>query len=511
MMDKEYLLSSVRLRDSKTDIERAKNIENRDRRNAFESDFGRVVFSSACRRLHDKTQVFPLTSDDNIHSRLTHSIEVMSIGRSFATDLFDNELFKETFKPAEMSNTDFYRSLESILMTTCMVHDIGNPPFGHFGETIIQNYFQDLFDKLRLAVKKENPEENNVIIKNLFSIKGANKEQQLDDLNKFLDPNNPELLDFTEFDGNAQGFRVLTKLQFLNDLSGLNLCSGTLAAYLKYPNLGEKDKYFASKHKHGVFSTEKNELTQVMKNCKIDSIDEFAYNRHPFSYLMEAADTICYLIMDYEDAISKGWLKYSDLCKILCDNVNGRKVVDQAKSHYDEADPDKKKIVQLRSDLMSYFVNQAVNRFLSNLNKIINGDFKEELLFDKADPNDLAQLMSDTSRDWVYSHKEIESLEITSSSILTGLMDNYIKYFFHKDQQFRNRAKHIISHTCFNTTLQEHLLMSGSQAKAWEVYNRFDPKNLTIGERFRIVRDFVSGMTDKFALSNYQKLTGQKI
>lgn len=510
-MDNINYLSSTRLRPSKTDKERLQP-ESKDRRNAFESDFGRVIFSSSCRRLHDKTQVFPLTSDDNIHSRLTHSMEVMSIGRSLAADLYGNDKFKAHFKPEGMEDTDFYRSLESLLMTTCLIHDIGNPPFGHFGETIIKNYFDDLFFKLRNALDSGEPENQNDILKNILSTVGAvHRNSEIDKLKKYFSPDNKELLDFTQFDGNAQGFRVLTKLQFLNDLYGLNLCCGTLGAYLKYPNSGKKDKNIASKRKHGVFSTETEQLRIVMENCNIKRIDDEAFVRHPLSYLMEAADTLCYLIMDYEDAVSKGWLKYDDLCNILCGNANGRMVVEKAKSHYNESDPDKKKIVQLRSDLMTYFVNQTVSRFLSNLDRIIEGDFNEELIYDKSDPQDLAALIYKTSRDNIYAHKEIESLEITGSSVMTGLMDNYIRYFFHKDNQFRNRAKHIVSKTCFNTTLQEHLVVTGSQAKAWDVYKDFDPKDFTVGERLRIVRDYVSGMTDKFALSHYQNLNGQRL
>lgn len=510
MTDYNYL-SSTRLRPSKTDKERLQP-DSKDRRNAFESDFGRVVFSSSCRRLHDKTQVFPLTSDDNIHSRLTHSMEVMSIGRSLAADLYENDKFKARFKPEGMEDTDFYRSLESLLMTTCLVHDIGNTPFGHFGETIIKNYFDDLFFKLRNALDSETPENHNDILKNILSTVGTDhRDSEIDKLKRFLSPDNKELLDFTQFDGNAQGFRVLTKLQFLNDLYGLNLCCGTLGGYLKYPNIGRKNKNIASKHKHGVFTTEEEQLREVMTNCHIKQIDDDAFIRHPLSYLMEAADTLCYLIMDYEDAISKGWLKYDDLCNILCGNANGKMVVEKAKSHYNDSDPDKKKIVQLRSDLMTYFVNQTVSRFLSNLDRIIEGDFNEELVYDKSNPQDLATLIYKTSRENIYAHKEIESLEITGSSVMTGLMDNYIKYFFHKDDQFRNRAKHIVSRTCFITTLQEHLVASGSQAKAWDVYKDFDPKDFTIGERLRIVRDYVSGMTDKFALSHYQKLNGQRL
>lgn len=144
-MEWEKLLNYRRRRESSVDPNRLKISGDTDSRNSFESDFGRVVFSSSCRRLHDKTQVFPLTSDDNIHSRLTHSMEVMNIGLSFAIYLCGNDEFKAK---TELSEIDILRKISPILKTSCLVHDIGNPPFGHFGEVVIQEYFKDLFANL---------------------------------------------------------------------------------------------------------------------------------------------------------------------------------------------------------------------------------------------------------------------------------------------------------------------------------------------------------------------------
>lgn len=144
---------------------------NTDCRNPFESDFGRVVFSSSCRRLHDKTQVFPLTSDDNIHSRLTHSMEVMNIGLSFAIYLCGNQNFKDK---TGFTENDILRKISPILKTSCLVHDIGNPPFGHFGEVVIQEYFKKLFANLE-KVDNENNDANEI---SRFIYDGLNKSQK---------------------------------------------------------------------------------------------------------------------------------------------------------------------------------------------------------------------------------------------------------------------------------------------------------------------------------------------
>ncbi|OZT02599.1 dGTP triphosphohydrolase [Prevotella sp. 885] len=242
------LFSGIRLRPSQTDGRRANHEMKYDYRSPIESDLGRVIFSSACRRLHDKTQVFPLTSDDNIHSRLTHSMEVMSIGHSFALNLFEIPAFKEKIGVDASDANQCIRKLrdfDSLLATICLAHDIGNPPFGHFGETALQCYFERLFNDLKDDLnqsEKTHVFHHPIILGMLKTAKDGEQDSVVKDLSAFLDDNNLSKLDFTCFDGNAQGFRVLTKLQFLNDLYGLNLTSASLAAFIKYPNFGPKDK-----------------------------------------------------------------------------------------------------------------------------------------------------------------------------------------------------------------------------------------------------------------------------
>lgn len=517
-------LCSERLRASRTDGERTRKGSS-DKRTNICSDFGRVVFSSACRRMHDKTQVFPLTKDDNIHSRLTHSLEVMTLGRSFAVDLMVKPKFRKLFKPEGMDNRTFYIELDSLLSTICLSHDIGNPPFGHFGETTIQKYFTKMFDDLRIDINIGNYQ-SPILYGLLHTIdndkkldekkKEERKQKCLDNLKDFLNPDNSELLDFTSFDGNAQGFRVLTKTQFLNDLYGLNLTYASLASFLKYPNFGKpcKEEGIAL-HKHGVFITEREFVKKVMDGCNISKLDHKpSYSRHPFSFIMEACDTICYLVMDIEDAYNKGWISFEMIEHLK--NSKLKKVLRTSKTHYDKDNPERKKIVQLRVDLINYFVSYAMRRFMKNLQNIIDGSFNEELLFDKKDKNCLASFLSDFSVKNIYSQREIQSLELTGDAVLTGIMDHYVKFLFSEDESYRMKGKKLISHASFYTTLQEHLNMEANNdskkaKKAWLEYTNFDPKDLTFGERIRIIRDFVSGMTDRFALLHYQKLNGQKI
>lgn len=503
-------LSYYRLRDSKTDERRKTGDLQSDKRTPIESDYGRLVFSSAFRRLHDKTQVFPLTDNDNIHSRLTHSMEVASVGRSFALMICGDEELSRRLG-FETNNVVLWKDLASLMEVICLAHDIGNPPLGHFGETAIQNYFEDLFSQLKEDL--ENGNTRNPIIRSELERAGTDKmtPEIRESIWKFVNKENRTYYDYTQFDGNAQGFRILTKLQFLNDLYGLNLTAASLAAIVKYPNVGKKDKKLhKATSKHGVFETEKDYLDTVMGECGIEHINETAYYRHPFAYLMEAADTICYLLMDLEDAISKGWLTYVDVVTMLKEKKQGEEIVKRAGDHFKENDPPKKKVVQLRTEMMSSLVKETFETFRKNYAKIEKGEYKKELVFDK-EKDSLAQMLQDFSRARVYSHKEIESLELTGSAVITGLFDYYIKYLFHHEESYRMHAKHTLSKAVFMATLQEHLDFEHNSNPAWVVYEDFDPKDLAFEEKLRIIRDHVACMTDKYAVEQYQKLSGQKI
>lgn len=512
-MEWNKLFNEGRRRTSSVDLHRFEMSGGTDNRNPFESDFGRVVFSSSCRRLHDKTQVFPLTSDDNIHSRLTHSMEVMNIGLSFAIYLCENDVFKEK---TGLNDVKILRTISPILKTSCLVHDIGNPPFGHFGEIVIQEYFKDLFLNLERTCKNEaNTSEISRFIYNGLS------EDKKNDLKESFLKNECLKYDYIQFDGNAEGFRVLTKLQYLGDLFGLNLTYGTLASILKYPNYESKNKKGdISKHKHGVFFTEKKVLDDIINKCNLINNNEDIC-RHPLVYLMEAADSICYYIMDIEDAIQKQWIKYDDL-KSEIKKLNNENINKKFFSTDDNCKYTKKKWIDLRTKLLTYLMELATNKFVTNIDKIIEGKYNDELI----ENDELTKLLKKLSKEKILSDRDIMSLEVTGEAVISGILNSYIKYFFHTEKSFRDRGKTLISKSIFMTVLheyleehqndndfkyKEHKSIDGKCDTIENLYNEFDVADFSVEERLRVIRDFIACMTDKFALNHLQKLNGQKI
>lgn len=544
-MWKENYLYDKRFRESDADKEREEKIglKKNDPRIACESDFGRVVFSSSCRRLHDKTQVFPLTNDDNLHSRLTHSMEVMNVGLSFALRLSKNKEFLKHIG-MEKEEEEAYRYLSAILKTAGLVHDIGNPPFGHFGEESIKAYFINLFEELEKEINQEkdlkfskNPILNHIIRDNKGMLLNDNeKRTRINELKSFLD--SERKFDYTQFDGNAQGFRVLTKLQFLDDLCGLNLTYATLAATIKYPNVKEKKDSPVHQHKHGVFTTEGLYLKAIAEKCKMCKGE--GYIRHPLSYLMEAADSICYMTMDVEDGCSKrSWLSFGDIQQAF-EGVN-EEIKDQLKFLKPQegkltGQRYKKAVVDMRTGLLAYFIDKTTNTYLSNIKEIEDGTYtgqdsenEGELVYD--DKELVGQRMMGLTKRFILAQREIHSLEIAGDAILKGIMDCLIGLMFNNSKQYRSRGKNFISRSIFLTTLQEHLvdIEVGKEAdnearekkylkeiakpseKAEDEYDGFDVYDFSVEERLRIIRDFVACMTDKFALNFYQKLSGQKV
>lgn len=514
-MEWEKLLNNGRRRESSVDPNRLKISGDTDSRNSFESDFGRVVFSSSCRRLHDKTQVFPLTSDDNIHSRLTHSMEVMNIGLSFAIYLCGN---KDFIEKTGLKEIDILRKISPILKTSCLVHDIGNPPFGHFGEVVIQEYFKDLFANLESVCENKNIA--NEISR--FIYKGLDDSQKRDLKESFL-KNDYLKYDYTQFDGNAEGFRVLTKLQYLGDLFGLNLTYATLASILKYPNYESKNEHgYIGSHKHGVFYTEREALDEIIAKCKLKD-DNGKNCRHPLAFLVEAADSICYYIMDVEDAIQKQWIKYEDL-ELGIQKLDNVEIYNRFFLKKDNIKYAKKKWVDLRTKLITYLMELATKEFVSNLNSIIKGTYNGELIENDA----VTKLLKKLSRDKILSNRDIMSLEVTGEAVISGILNAYIKYFFHTEKSFRTRGKTLISKSIFMTVLHEyvekhqgessfkekygkHESIEGKCDTIEDLYDKFDVGDFSVEERFRVIRDFIACMTDKFALNHLRKLNGQKI
>jgi dGTPase len=443
-MNWEKYLNANRLRTSNRDKEL-------DPRNEFESDFGRVIFSPATRRMHDKTQVFPLTSDDNIHSRLTHSLEVMSIGHSLGLNICEH---KDFIKSLGLEHRELIREIPIILKNACLVHDIGNPPFGHFGETVIQTYFTKLF-------KTEN-----------FGL------------------NEIESEDFTLFDGNAQGFRVLTKLQILEDIFGLNLTYASLAAYIKYPNTDKINKKFLYQKKRGVFQSEKNYLEEIADGCNLYRNTKII--RHPLAFLMEAADSICYLVMDIEDGFNKNLYTYDYIKSKLINISNMEAQFKKLESLYSTQIA---RVVNLRIFLIKRLVDLAVDNFIKNIKIICEGKYNFELIHD--DPSNLANILQKFCFDEIFPKREVQSLELTGHAVLTGLLDYYIQFTFHESKDYRKRAVGLISESVKKVAYKENNVSN------FEELNNY--------YKLRVIVDFISGMTDQYALNHFQKLSGQKI
>lgn len=549
-MDWKKLLSSDRIRKSNPN----------DTRNPFESDFGRIIYSPALRRMHDKTQVFPLTTDDNIHSRLTHSNEVMSLGYTFGMLLCNDKDFVKKIG-FEDNEAELLRIIPIIIQNICLIHDIGNSPFGHFGETIISNYFAKLDeDKMK-------------------------EFHELDDRLK---------RDFLNYDGNAQGLRVLTKLQILNDPYGLNLTYATLASSLKYPNFkiinSEQEKSLAKEgknlenkfiecKKHGVFFSEEEYFNLIIEKTglKIDNREV----RHPLCYLMEAADSIAYYCMDMEDGFNKGIYNIEDIRK----EFEKKKEFDICKKILDTIDTkyvnDSFKIVNIRIKLIQYFVDLAFEKFIKNLNLIEKGEYNKELIED--DKNEIYEIVSGFSKR-IFKSREINNLESTGYSVMVGLLDFYIDFVFKKqNDKFINKAEVLISNSIIDAAIEETLIetcerkvtnkltklktdlnlfsQSGNpNDKLTEEVGKYEemenllnenkdrytklitsqkteyiptgsPESLELAEirgkllekikpefkdldnyyKFRVIVDFISGMTDQYAVKHYQRISGQRI
>lgn len=518
-------MSVSRLRESGTDGKRESLSGDTDKRTAAESDFGRVIFSPACRRLHDKTQVFPLTTNDNIHSRLTHSLEVMNMGLSFSIDLSMNQKFLSI---SGLNNIDVLRDVSAILKTSCIVHDIGNPPFGHFGEAVIQNYFEELFNELKMdgnaiedgilktdyytkAEKKEcNKEE-------LDKINDRRKSFQINQLKNFLS-NEQWILDYTEFDGNAEGLRIITKLQNAGDLFGLNLTLGTLAATIKYPNIGKSMRNEKiGNHKHGVLYTERRELDIIAQKCQLKKSDGDFF-RHPLVFLMEAADSICYLSMDIDDAVTRKWVSFDDVMTMVknCDDESAKKRIIDVYNHILVGNESpRKRWMSLRTAILGYLMEVAMKNFIDHLEEIEVGEYDKELIEDN---NSFIGYLQKFTVKRILSQRDINSLETTGKSVIYGLLDEYIYLLFHKKKGFRDRAKALLSRSLLFTVIDEHIHDYPESYKdkygdrdVDDVFETFDLGDLTAEERFRLVRDYVVGMTDKFALNHYRELSGQRL
>ena len=429
-------LSSERHRKSVEDVE-----GNGDLRNPFDRDLGRVTFCPALRRMHDKTQVIPLTGGDTVLTRLTHSLQVMNVAESLASNYTRTAEFCELYGD---KSTDYANSISAILRTASLLHDIGNPPFGHFGEVSIQDYFKKI--------------------------------------DKELTPT-PEWIDFTQFDGNAMGLRMMTKLQYTGTLDGLNLTYATMGAYLKYPNKGEADKNgYVGNHKHGIFKTEEAIFVKIVEHCSMTTGDG-KVKRHPLSFLVEAADSICYGVMDIEDGFTMGWYTFDELTSSLSEYAYSKmseetrqkervtsamvedksgdtkfsieKFLDTTRVWPDGTRKENRRLIlDFREHLIGYLVRHTSAKFIDKLELIDAGTYSEEILDD--DEFCINAALSKFTMNYIISQPRVQAEEIKGNSVITGLLDILIRYAFSDDKKYRSKVKGVISEARLECAMHEN-------------------------------------------------------
>jgi dGTPase len=419
-------------------------------RSHFQKDIDRIIFSSSFRRLNHKTQVHPLPQNDNIHTRLPHSLEVSSVGRSLGKKV--GERLGDEIKQIGIEPSD----LGDIVQAACLAHDIGNPPFGHSGEEAIRSWF------------KENA-----------------KQPFLQDLNP------TQLSDFTNFEGNAQGFRIITKLEYYLMEGGMRMTYATLGTFLKYPWTSDL-LLPAGKKKYGACQSESTILTEIATELGLIEQGKTAWCRHPLAYLMEAADDICYAIIDLEDGIEMGFVSYEEVVEILKVIVD----FDQISSFHPSCDGDdlrNRKIAIARGRAMNVLINEVANTFIHQKDDLLSGSFRYHDLIEACGGNvqECITLAKSTAHQKIFNNPRKLQLEIGACAIVEILLDSFIKAAYaaniHQDgEPFPFKHGKMLE-----------LMGSHKPKKSWSLYHAY-----------MHVLDFISGMTDNHATHIAKQLRG---
>lgn len=420
-------------------------------RSEYQRDFDRIIFSSAFRRLQDKTQVFPLAESDYVRTRLTHSLEAASVGRSLGT-LVGAALMEryQDLSDLRVSPSDF----GAIVAAACLAHDIGNPPFGHSGEDAIRLFFE-------------------------IHPTGQHLLASLSD---------EQRADFLRFEGNAQGFRILTRLQSPDNPGGLQLTFATLGAFTKYPRSASYDGNTrgVSVRKHGFLIAEKEHFADVACALKLTARDEGVWVRHPLAYLVEAADDICYHVVDVEDAYRLGILRYDEVETVLADIIGDEGLSRRLATMGD----DKGRIEYLRARSINALVEQAAHHFLDIEKELRSGEHDMPLLAEvKATKGMHALRLLGESR--IYMAPPVVEVEAAGFEVLAGLLAIFSSAIEAQAMGVPNAKERM------------RLRLIPAQFLGPDGGIHVDPY-----QRLLRVTDFVSGMTDSYAVSLYKKVTG---
>ena len=444
----------------------------------YYSDRSRIIFSSSFRRLQQKAQVFSLEPNSSVRTRLTHSIEVSDLGRSLASKI-SSKLIKSGIIEPEMAPT-----IVAVVENACLLHDIGNPPFGHFGETAIKKWVT-----------------NN--LKSCADEAGVGYAA----LEKYIS-------DFLEFDGNPQGIRTITRLHCELDNYGLNLSYPTILTGIKYVRFPGEEKDKGIKKKAGYFFSEKELIDKLYKDTGINR-----YTRYPLAYIMEAADDIAYSLSDISDGIEKHIITKEGFIQdfeTLWDEKNkGISIpVDiPQKDNY-------KNFSQISTKWSNYIIDEAVNNYITYHKDFYAGKAKS-LIDDESMGGKILDVITTVSRNKLYRSAEAENIELSGYSTIKGLLDCYgelLKLPYNKFMLFVEDG----ASPQGNNVDYEWRLFNRLSKRCVETYKyqlkKVNESSLEISGndyewwlRVHLIIDYISGMTDDYALSTYQMLKGINI
>lgn len=415
-------------------------------RTDFQRDYDRLIFSAPFRRLQNKTQVFPLPGKIFVHNRLTHSLEVSCIGRSLG-----NEIGRAVLKRHPRMTVD-HSDFGAIVSAACLAHDMGNPPFGHSGERAITAYFlEGKGRKWESQVRRE----------------GGRWE------------------DFTKYEGNANALRLLTHTFEGRRKGGFVLTYSTLASIVKYPftSLEEEPKL-------GFFATEEESYVRIARALDIPRLscegEPLRYARYPLVYLVEAADDICYQIMDLEDAFKLKYVSYEEVIDLFLAFFPAQRHKDLLR-HFDRVTDPNERIGYLRSTVIGLLVESCVETFLRHEQSILAGEFEGSLISQMPQRERMAYgRCRDVAFERIYFAKEVLDIEFAGFRIFEFILDSLIEAQLHPDHAF-------------------------SQLWFRRIPSQYDLNSPTLYGKIQTALDYISGMTDVYALDLYRKLTGMNL
>lgn len=461
--------------------------EQFDKRTDFQKDYHSIISSSAFRRLQDKTQVFPLDKSDYVRTRLTHSLEVASIGRSLVQSSCKYFSYKYYHADGELTFIQNENDISDIIQCAGLLHDIGNPPFGHFGEDVIGKWFET---NLKVIEEKSN-------------IKLTEQMKQ----------------DLIHFEGNAQALRIIIRLQNISKNSSSNLTSAVINSIIKYPipsTQVQKNGAISYYHKFGYFLSEEHWMKEIIQNVGYDK------KRCPLTYILEAADDIAYRMADLDDAFKKGLITYRQLYYELENNnyinFSASDNYKHLRMAYEEfPSPEKCNSVSEEIDLLKYWltgvqsklVSAATYSFTFNFNEILQGIYPNDL-FDNSHSHYLIRFLKDIAVKYIFDSPELLKLEVAASEILQFLLDKFCFAIIDYDPLDDTTPTNGLDRKLCNLISDNYKKVCKEEFH-WLEKQSFDIKTKKAYQlyfKFLLVTDFISGMTDSYAKSLYQELKG---